>query len=234
VRTPSQEEGTEFISFIYGQPTPGPGGGLFVPTLVGNEDVESEALWAYELGYRIQPSQRVSVDLAAFYNDYDHLMERLPSDFIPGTPGVMILRPMNTLRGESYGGEAVVSMAATDAWRWSASYSFLMMHMHGTDSANAESLELNAPTHQFVLRSAYDFTRHVSLDAQLRYVDNVQSVPAYLTADIRLSWRPTDDLELSLVGQNLFDDQHPEQASTIGLPTVEVPRGFYGKLTWRF
>jgi outer membrane receptor protein involved in Fe transport len=72
------------------------------------------------------------------------------------------------------------------------------------------------------------------LDTQLRYVDNVQAVAAYITADIRLAYRPTAYLELSLVGQNLFDASHPEQVSTIGASTLEVPRGFHGRITWRF
>jgi iron complex outermembrane receptor protein len=93
---------------------------------------------------------------------------------------------------------------------------------------------LNAPTHQVVLRSSHDLTRHVSLDAQLRYVDNVQAIAAYVTADIRLSYRPVANLELSLVGQNLLDGRHAEQTSATGLPTAEMPRGFYAKITWRF
>jgi iron complex outermembrane receptor protein len=81
----------------------------------------------------------------------------------------------------------------------------------------------------------------MSLDAQVRYVDslvaraNANQVPAYVTADVRWSYRPTQQLEFSLVGQNLFDPQHAEQpAGTIGAITTEVPRGFYGKVTWKF
>jgi iron complex outermembrane receptor protein len=235
VRTPSEIEGSEFFNYVSGMPVAGPGGGLYVPTAIGNTDVKSEVLWAYELGYRIQPGKRVSVDVAAFYNDYSRLVGRQPTAFIPGVPvGILQIEPVNTLHGESYGGEAVVTVTATDSWRLSAGYSLLMLHVHGQPASDARSLELNAPTHQLVLRSSYDFGRHLSLDAQLRYVDNVQSVPAYVTADVRLSYRPTANLELSIGGQNLLDDHHPEQASQIGQPTTEVPRGFYGKVTWRF
>jgi iron complex outermembrane receptor protein len=227
VRTPSLLEGAEFITFALAPTDP-------VPTLVGNPQVGAEVLWAYELGYRIQPHSRLSVDLAAFYNDYSDLMDWQPSGFIPGTPNVATFESQNVLRAESYGGEVVFTAAVTEAWRLSASYSLLLMHTRGPASGVTESPDINAPTHQAVLRSAYDFTRQASLDAQLRYVDNVQGIPAYLTADLRLSYRPTANLELSLVGQNLLDPQHPEQMSTIGLPTFEVPRGFYGKLTWRF
>ena len=235
VRTPNVTEGKAFGAFTTGAPIVGPGGGLYVPTVVSNPGVESEVLWAYELGYRIQPSQRVSVDVAAFYNDYSQLVGRQPTGFIPGVPvGAMTIAPLNTLRGESYGGEAVLTVAATDSWRLSAGYSFLLMQMRGVLASDAVALEMDAPTHQVLLRSSHDFSRRLSLDAQVRYVDNVNAVAAYVTADVRLSWRPTANLELSLVGQNLLDGQHPEQASLFFGPTVEVPRGFYGKVTWRF
>jgi len=39
---------------------------------------------------------------------------------------------------------------------------------------------------------------------------------------------------LSLVGQNLLENRHPEQASQLGVPATEIPRGFYGRITWRF
>ena len=64
----------------------GPGGGLYVPTYLGNTEIESEALLAYELGYRIQPNPRVSVDVAAFYNDYHNLIGRQPVASSRGCP----------------------------------------------------------------------------------------------------------------------------------------------------
>jgi iron complex outermembrane receptor protein len=50
--------------------------------------------------------------------------------------------------------------------------------------------------------------------------------------DLRIAWRPRKNLELSVVGQNLFDDQHPE----FGAPgsQMEIPRSIYGKVAWHF
>ncbi len=235
VRTPSEVEGRDFAAIAVGAPVVGPGGGLYVPTYLGNPGVGSETLLAYELGYRIQPNPRISIDVATFYNDYTNLIGRPPSGFIPGVPvGTLALEPMNTLRGQSYGGEAVLAVAVADSWRLSVSYSLLMLQVHGEPASEAVNFELNAPTHQVVVRSSYDISRQVSLDADLRYVDNVQAVAAYVTADVRLAWRPTANLDLSIVGQNLFDARHAEQASQLGAPTIEVPRGFYGKITWHF
>jgi iron complex outermembrane recepter protein len=235
VRTPSEAEGKDFIRFITGAPEMGPGGGFYLPTFSGNPEAESEDVIAYELGYRIQPNQRLSVDVATFYNQYSGLLGGQPTGFIPGVPvGIITSASFNGIDGESYGGEATVTVAPTDSVRLSASYSLLRMQMHGSPTDAAETIELNAPTHQLVLRSAFDLTGQISLDAQLRYVDNVQSIPAYLAADLRLSYRPIDNLELALVGQNLLDSGHPEQTSPLGLPNAEVPRSVYGTITWHF
>jgi iron complex outermembrane receptor protein len=235
VRTPSEAFAKELGTFALGAPVVGPGGGLYEPILFPNTQLKSEVLLAYELGYRIQPTHWASVDVATFYNDYSHLVGDVPGAFIPGTPvGTLEVDPENSLHGQSYGGEAVVTVAATDFWRLTASYSLLLMHIQGEPATGASAFEENAPTHQVVLRSSYDFTRRASLDTDLRYVDDVQAVPAYVTADVRLSYRPTPSWELAIVGQNLLEPRHPEQASTFGASTVDVPRGFYGRVTWKF
>ena len=236
VRTPSVLEGAPVFSPLYGEPVAGPGGGVYLPTLVGNPDVGSERLWAYELGWRIQPRPRVSVDLALFYNDYEDVITTgLEPRFIPGTPtGTAELLWFNGLSGHTYGGETSVTVSPSDNWRLVASYSLLISRIEDTQSAPATIENGSSPEHQVSLRSAYDFNRRLSLDGQLRYVDSILGVPSYLTADLRLSYRPNDQLEFALVGQNLLDHHHPEQADVPFATVAEVPRGFYGKITWRF
>jgi len=81
-----------------------------------------------------------------------------------------------------------------------------------------------------------ELTRQVDFDVWLRYVDALRSsnVPGYVTLDLRLAWRPLQNLELALVGQNLVDSHHPEFVpEELFLPT-EVQRSVYGKITWRF
>jgi iron complex outermembrane receptor protein len=236
VRTPSELEGGSILTVITGPPAPGPGGGLYLPMITGNPDAKSEVLLGYELGYRIQPTKRVEVDIATFYNLYSGLLEQQPvPNFISGVPlGIAQSTFINTLHGETYGGEASLTVSPVDNLRFTAGYSLLLMHIEGEPSTAALALEQDAPTHQFFLRSAYDFTSHASLDAQLRYVDNVNQVPAYLTADVRLSYRPVAQLEFALVGQNLLDSQHPEHITGFYAPASQVPRGFYGKITWHF
>jgi len=96
------------------------------------------------------------------------------------------------------------------------------------------------PQNQFFIRSSMDLPGKLTLDAALRYVDVLHNiangvrgtVPSYVELDARLSWTPIDNLELSVVGQNLLDRQHPE----FGFPTSrhEIQRGGFVKVTWRF
>ena len=68
----------------------------------------------------------------------------------------------------------------------------------------------------------------------MRYVDSLasQNVPSYVTADVRLAWQPTKQLELAVVGQNLLDSRHPEFGT--GRTRHEIQHGVYGKVTYRF
>lgn len=64
---------------------------------------------------------------------------------------------------------------------------------------------------------------------------NLQAkIDGYTTMDVRLAWRPTEQLELSLVGQNLFDEDRLEYLSEMFTYPTKVPRSFYGNLTFRF
>lgn len=232
VRTPAAFEGRDIFAIIAGPPFPGPGG-VYVPRIVGNPDLKSEVMWAYELGYRIQPTNKVSVDTAVFYNAYSELLGLGPVNFVPST-GTAELPFDNTLgEAKSYGSEVAVTVSPTDSWRLHANYSWLITEFSSSSPGNP--YRRGSPRNQVVLRSSHDFSKRLSMDAQLRYVDVIQSVPSYITADLRFAYRVNDRVEISLVGQNLLDKQHPEQAPFVVLSTAaEVPRSFYAKVTCRF
>ena len=87
VRTPSRVDQNlvshQFVS---------PAGPTFVEAL-GNPSPVSEALIAYELGYRTQPTDDFAWDLALFFNDYTRLIGFSPPGapfFDPSIPAVLI------------------------------------------------------------------------------------------------------------------------------------------------
>jgi iron complex outermembrane receptor protein len=243
VRTPSQaEDDITILQQEFLAPNP-----LAPATLVrgfvtvsGNRDFLSEELLAYEIGYRVRPHDRLAFDVAGFYNTYDHL-RTIEVGPVPLSPPLHIAsQGDNLMSGETYGVELGAHWQAASWWRWSGTYSYLQMQLHldpGSRDRTSEGAEGDSPHHQFALRSSMDLPRRIEFDVALRYVDSLpnQRIPSYLAMDVRLGWRPTKNLELAVVGQNLLDDRHPEFASSIiqTRPT-EIQHSVYGKLTWRF
>ena len=233
VRTPNLLEDSDMLAVQLGGPIAGPNGN-YIPRLVGTGNPVSEVLWAYELGYRILPTERVSVDVALFYNDYEDLINYGSSvtHYVPGVPdGTAEIPLINAQSGKTHGGEVSVTLEPLDQWRLIASYSLLLQDLEGALPAGA--VFYDEPKKQAILRSNYTY-QQVGLDGQLRFVDGMHGVPAYVTADVRLAWRPRPDLELSVVGQNLFASGHREANQFFGTTNGEVPRSFFGRITWRF
>ena len=234
VRTPSRAEDDIQLRAL----TRSPG---VISLIEGRDSLDSEKLIAYELGYRLQPHAQLSLDLAVFYNTYTDLRSLEPQPFTPGLPPVYVpLVPSTQYHGETYGFEFTPSWQATDWWRLQAGYSYLQMELH-RDSSSLDMLteldEGRSPRHQFSLRSSFDLPHDVQFDAWVRYVDRLPTldIPAYVSLDLRLAWRPRKNLELAIVGQNLLDDRHPEfRSSLITTVPTEIERSVYGKVTWRF
>jgi len=198
--------------------------------LAGGPGFLSEKLIAYELGYRVQLRDRLSVSLAGFYNDYDDLRSPEVPTNVPATFA-------NGLTGETYGAEITAAFQATPWWRLHAGYTYLQMQLHtkpGSADTTSRGQEGDSPHHQLLLRSSMDLSDKIQWDTTVRYVDNLphQFVPAYWAMDVRLAWLPCKNLELAVVGQNLLDNRHPE----FGTPPSrkEIQHSIYGKVTWRF
>ena len=236
VRTPSRAEDGVRANLATQPPSP------FVISLLGDRSGVAEELMAYELGYRVLPHPRVSLDVTAFYNVYDHLRSLEPGAPAPAPPtAVLTLYSANKLEGESYGTEVAAEWQALDRWRLRGAYTFYRANLRptpgGTDQLTERFFEGSAPRHQFSVRSSADLPHHVQFDCGLRYVDALSNpaIPSYVTMDARLSWQPTERMEISVVGLNLVDDRHPEFApQVIDTPLREVERSVYGKVTWRF
>jgi len=205
----------------------------------GYRNMDPEEVLAYELGYRAKATDKLILDVTGFFNDYEEIQaaERTANIAMPGYtiwPNMM----GNNMHGETYGFEMAATYQATQNWRLNAGYTFLQMQLHpdkpGVTRDAAE--EGQSPHNQFHLRSRYDLCDDLELDFSLNYVDNLPegNIPHYLRFDARLGWHLTENLELSVVGQNLFDSRHPEFGGEAGQTSTEAEQGAYLKLTYRF
>jgi iron complex outermembrane recepter protein len=242
VRTPSRAEDDVILNQVVPAGAIAPGSPAFVTTIYGNRDIVSEELLAYEIGYRFKPHRTLTFDLAAFYNDYDHLRSQEPGPS-PTQPVILPTVPIhvaNLLYGETYGLEAAATWELTRWWRLQPAYTYLDMQLHrrtGSGDITSEQDEGKSPCHQFIIRSSMDLPQHLFLDGNVRYVDRLPAldIPSYVTVDARLAWRPKPNWEFAVVGQNLLHERHREfSPSFIATRETEIERGVYGKVTVRF
>jgi iron complex outermembrane receptor protein len=143
----------------------------------------------------------------------------------------------NGLKAETYGAELTADYRATEWWRLRAGYT--QMHLHfrpkpGSTDTSLGSTESHDVDYQCMLQSSLDLSNHWEFDTDFRYIASIanQSVPAYGEMDVRLGWQPLPQWELSVVGQNLLHNHHPE----FGTATTrqEIERSVYGKAVWRY
>lgn len=217
---------------------------LGLVSLVTHSGVDSEKLLASEIGYRVRPTKNLFLDLTAFYNIYDDLRTWEPLlpffEVLPLPPHLAIhSRLNNNMEGEVYGIEISADWQAARRWRLSAAYSFLEMNLR-LDGSSQDTTSIvqedRSPHHQAHLISHVDLPHQLELDTEFYYVDRLSGtdIPSYVRFDVRLGWRPREDLEVSVSWQDILDARHPEYGVFEGVNSTEAERGIYGKVTWRF
>ena len=237
VRTPSRVEEDLQLTAFGGQAP------LTFFRVIGDRKFSSESLIGYEAGYRSLVGPKFYVDIAAFYNNYDHLLSIEPgAPFAETSPApshtVVPLFFRNGLLGNTAGFEIAPDWTPTRTWRLRGSYSYLHMDLNkglsSLDASTANSTKGSSPHHQVAIQSSLDLPKKLEFDQTLRYVSSLpaQLVRAYTTADVRFSWHATRSLDVSVVGQNLFQPHHTESGGDPG-PLVGIERSAYIKLTWQ-
>lgn len=214
--------------------------------LLGNPGFQSEHVVAYEVGYRAQPRERLSVDVTVFFNNYHDLEseEALAPFFDPDSvPPVEVIPKVleNKLYGTTEGVEAYAKWKITNRWTLSPGYSFLEMHLHtqpgSLDMTSVADAQGSNPVQQAQLRSHVELSKGFAWDTNAYFVDRLpaQFVPSYTRLDSQLSWRLREGLAFSVTGQNLLQDHHVEFNDQFqSVNSSQVKRSVYGKLTWQF
>lgn len=192
----------------------------------------------------MRPRNEITLDFTGFYSRYDNLVGAAsPPGFAPGlapTPSVVSFTAANNQRADFTGVEASAIWFGTDAWRLQGSYSIL--HTQRRPDPTDEKRDA---AHLATLRSSWDLPGDVEFDIIGRYVDRLLNteldgsttrINSYLNVDVRLGWRPTENLELSVVGQNLIESRRTEftRNRVGGSEATPVPRGVYAMMSVNF
>ncbi len=253
VRVPSRVEQSATINGAVVPPgVPGnPFAVPFVLTVLGDPDLKTEEATAYELGYRYQIFEATRLDLALFYNQYEHtrtIIDRAPVCQPGAIPVVVnpvcfitaayVSLPVQIANGDdidSHGAELSMSHRMGPSWWLQGSYTYL--YVDDAPGSTASAVSQDYPKNQLSLRSALNLKENAQFDLWLRYVDNLpaQDIGSYVTLDARASWSPVPPLEVALVGRNLLESRHAEflQEFNESIP-VEIEREAYLELRWKF
>jgi iron complex outermembrane receptor protein len=145
------------------------------------------------------------------------------------------------MHGETHGLEMAVNWKITDRWTLSPGYAFERIHFHlnsaSHDVTSVADGEGNSPHIQAQLRSALVLPRRLEWNASVYFVGWIpaQHVPSYTRLDTGITWRASENLAVSLVGQNLLQDRHLEANSRDQTEFSSlIKRSVYAKFTWQF
>jgi iron complex outermembrane receptor protein len=198
--------------------------------LQGNPSIQSERLVAFETGYRYQTSEHFYLDWTAYTNRYDRLRTHEVNVFD------------NNKSGRTSGFEVSADWFPLNGLRIRGTYTHCRVKTelknNSLDTRSNEESDEN-PRHQFTLHSSVELWRRIDLDLSGRYVHKLPAgslnVPSYFELDARFGWKPTEALELSIVGRNLIKRRHPEFTTDwLFFAATQVQRSLTGSVTWMF
>jgi iron complex outermembrane receptor protein len=225
---------------------PGPGGTPVLLAFEGNPNFKDEGAIAYEAGYRTTIGGDLSIDVATFYTTYDHQQTTEPAAaFFENSPApahtVLPFTFQNLMHGEAHGFEIAANWKVTDRWTLSPGYAFEQIHLHleapSQDTSGVFDDEGTSPVHSAQLRSHVNLRHGVSWDVSAYFVDRLKSggAPGYTRLDTGFTWRWTEALSMSVVGQDLWKDRHVEFVDDTGrVRSTLMKRSVYAKFTWQF
>lgn len=218
-------------------------------SVMGNDDLDSEKLTAFEFGLRKKFSNELIMDMAVFYNHYKELrtIETLGTTapntapyFLPAFGPLWLVNEFsNEMTGNSYGLEITGDWQLLPSWKLKGSYSWLKVDLDlKSTSTDIVSLPIEgySPEHQIKLQSLWNLTHNIEFDTSVYYNSRLEDipVPSYTRVDLRLGWLPQKSIAASLVLQNILDNNHPEFNVDEGILPRNVERGIYGQITWTF
>ncbi len=228
VRTPTRVESDVKTPVVLISPAP--------PTVLvveGDPNLASEVLHAYEAGYRYGWKQKLALDVALYYNGYDHLVGT-------ATPGAPFINPnpfyiglpvayANLGGGQTHGLELYLKYTPVRQWTVSTGITELRGNSVPGLSAAAASTD---PKHQLNLQSRLDLTRNVNLDAAYYYYDAIaHALPPVNRVDVGASTKSMRGFTFSLWARNLQSNRHQE---TQGLSFIsgQIRRSVVFQLRW--
>jgi iron complex outermembrane receptor protein len=207
-------------------------------SVLGNPNLQSEHIFAYELGYRLQPSPTLSFDLALYYNRYNNLIifSKPSLQFLPDE-ALLTSSAFNGPGAQTHGAELSVKWQPIRVWTISTGV---------TETRGSATAINDTPEHLFNVQSRVNLPHKTEFDAGLYHYSSLslgvtpgaetppQSVPSFNRVDVGASWHVTSQWTFSVWGRNLQSSEHVETRDTaLGNEAEAAPRSVAFKLLWQ-
>jgi len=205
------------------------------------QNLESETLIAYELGYRGRLLERLDATLNLYWNDYDDVTTLSPR---LGPPGLLNFHEDNRATASTCGVEADARYAVSKTLTLRGNYTYQQLNWN-CDYPFTDKDLMSPPRHKFMIGAQYDPLECLHLSSYLYYVDAVQApnsimpllprhVAHYFSLHLRAEyefWKKQASVAVGV--RNLLDPHHPE-GGTLFLNNAEVPRMVYAEMRISF
>lgn len=203
------------------------------------QDLDSEKLTSYDLGWRRRINQKCSFDVAGFYFKYsDALGSNNVSMALDPGGYLFIERALNNkTTGDFRGGELAIEWKPSEKWQLQGAYSYINVNnAHPADSLPMD-IDKNVPVRIYSLFSNLKLNDRLDWSAWFRHTGSIEvaNLPAYDVVDSSLSWKVRRNINLAIVAQNLFDKVHQEFTPRFVFSNPrEFGRRLYLKTEWNF
>jgi iron complex outermembrane receptor protein len=192
-------------------------------SFAGNSNLEKEETDAFEIGWRSQPRDDLTLELSLYHYDTTNAI-------FSGPP---IYKAYDV---KTSGGEFTFDYSPFHYWTLKGGASRTISKKEGVETDNFPKTLANVSSH-LRLRDDLIFSQNFYYAAErtIPSAYNPMFIPAHLRMDLGFVWRPDESLEIGLFGRDLLDPHHPENMyQDLELEPARVERSFLLSITKRF
>ena len=172
-------------------------------TYEGDSSLDREEMDAYELGWRLRPSEDLLFELSTYYYDTQNAVR--------GATSLTSVNAYEAKDAKAFGGELSIDYRVSDLWRIRGGYSFARGEVEG-------ARVYDFPENTASLSSHFKYSDEVTLIQNLFYSGKTEipsdynpiTIPSHLRLDLGVVWQTKGDWEIGLFGRDLLESYHVE------------------------
>jgi len=205
---------------------------------IGDGRIMTEDVFTYEAGGRWRPTENSLIEVTGYKSIYKGVPDTW--QFRNGQPLIYPEFLTNVLNGH---GDGVEANFEVQPWQWltlKGSYTYLHQYYVDFPVKDGETIWTvrsnngQDPRNRFHLGLSLDPVKQVEFDANLYFTGPFREgdILGNHRLDLRLGWKPTDGLEISMVGQDMLRYSHQENTNNSIAYSSLIQQRYYLQATY--